>query len=100
MRMQRCLVLGALASIAVTQHARAQSSLVCPETTSPSVFTGTTLQVDCSSTVTTNCVSKSGVVYDATNNVLKLPATAGTFSPPGSSVVDENVLFGATADFD
>jgi type IV pilus assembly protein PilY1 len=89
-----------LLAMFTSSTAYAQSSLVCPQTTSPSDFTGTTLQNECTSTVTTGCTAKSGVSWDPTNSVLKLPTTAGSFQSPGSNTVEENVLFAAVADYD
>lgn len=75
-------------------------SLACPAVSSDTTFSGTTASTECSATITQGCTSKSGVTYDTSTGLLKLPGAAGNFQPPPGSAVAQNVYYGAPADFD
>lgn len=97
--MKRALL--ALTIITSAGYALADSSLVCPSTSSNTGFSATAFGTECSSTSdSTQCTSKSGVTYDPTNSVLTLPGSAGNFQAPPGADVNANVYFAAPADFD
>ena len=81
--------------------ASAQSSLVCPAVSPNTGFSSTAFSTDCAgSSDPTNCTSKAGVMFDATQSVLSLPTTAGNFQTPPAADVQSNVYFAAVGDFD
>lgn len=91
----------ALTTILTTGYALADTSLVCPSTSTNTGFSATAFGTDCSSTSdSTQCTSKAGVTYDSTNSVLTLPTTAGNFQSPPAADVNSSVYFAAVGDFD
>lgn len=80
-----------------TAHAQA---LACPAVSSDTTFAGTTASTECSSTITEGCTSKSGVTFDTSASLLKLPGAAGNFQPPPGAAVAQNVYYGTAGDFD
>ncbi len=96
---RRSLLAFALLSLGTRTSAHADT-LACPAVSSNTTFSGTTASTECSPTVTQGCTSKSGVTYDTSTGLLKLPGAAGNFQPPPGSAVAQNVYYGAPADFD
>jgi type IV pilus assembly protein PilY1 len=97
---QHLLALPLLVLSASAGDAIAQSSLSCPTVSGDTSFSGTSLQTECSETNDTTCTTKSGINYDATTSVLKLPGSAGNFQGPPSAAVSANVYFAAPGDYD
>ncbi len=93
-------VLLTFAFLVTPAQALAQSSLECPETSTPATFAGASMQANCSSSVTQSCTSKSGLAWDSTTSGLRMPATAGNFQPPAGAAVAQNVFYAIAADFD
>ncbi|MGE3547867.1 MAG: hypothetical protein AB7L28_28335, partial [Kofleriaceae bacterium] len=100
MTLNRSFLFTLIVSSAVASQAFAQASLVCPQVSGNTTFTGPTMQTECSGTVTTGCTSKSGVSWSGSTSSLQLPVTAGNFQSLPGATIEENVLFAAIADFD
>ncbi|MGE0549015.1 MAG: hypothetical protein AB7R00_18230 [Kofleriaceae bacterium] len=100
MTLNKRFLLALLVSSGVATQAFAQASLVCPQVSGNTSFTGPTMQAECSATVTTGCTSKSGLSWNASSSSLQLPVTAGNFQSLPGATIEENVLFAAIADFD
>jgi hypothetical protein len=84
----------------VPATASAGSELTCPAVSANTTFAGTTVETECTSTVTQGCTSKSGINYDTAASLLKLPYSAGNFQPPPGAAIAQNVYYSAPADFD
>ncbi|MBL0217474.1 MAG: VCBS repeat-containing protein [Myxococcales bacterium] len=100
--MSRLLPSFALVALVVAlapAHARADS-LACPAVSANTTFAGTTVQTECTSSITEGCTSKSGTSYESSTSLLLLPGAAGNFQPPPGSAVAQNVYYGTAGDFD
>ncbi len=99
MSTSRLLSLLALAVLSAVP-ARAQSTLTCPKVSSDTTFAGATVSTECSASVTQGCTAKSGVTFDTSAQLLRLPGAAGNFQSPPGAAVSKNVFYGTSADFD
>ena len=95
----RSLIISAVLLVATPTTVLAQA-LTCPAVSSNTTFAGGTVSTECSATVTEGCTSKSGVTYDSSSSLLKLPGAAGNFQPPPGAAVAQNVYYGTPGDFD
>ncbi len=86
----RALALAA-ALAATTWTPLAHAQLVCPQTSSPTDWSGTTLD--------TGTENKNGIVYDTSGARLRLQGASGIFKSTALGITDLTV-FAAVADFD